>query len=494
MNGTCTYRLLCLTRNLTFDRSWDTVLRLDGEISKEKHAPELEEFTHALLHMAQPVRPLPEGRAVAIRQLGEEFSRVKWSLPANFDTVKFWPLGLTNSVHEPFPAQFDRILIISPFLTKAPTSRLTTSTEIEQSIILSRPESFESLGAKATEHLTERLVLASTAANPDEIDNDEVAPEEAVAELAPITLRGLHAKLYVIDHDDRSRVLTGSANATWPGFNRNVEFLVDLSGPREHVGVQATIGDRDKELGLRALVEPFTPQNDDPLDPSEPEQIQYELEKVSRALGGLRFTAQCSELDVNTWRLALRAEIAKTLPDLNDIRIRVRPITLPSHSEKSVTTADEHLQADFELSRIAVTPYFAFSLELEGHSSSFLINAELIDPPEGREADVLRTLLANPRDFIRLLLLLLGQIDDAMAISETGGDSQGATKWLTGISSNALLEPLVRAFARNPDRLLEIERLLRELEESSSDESVLPDGWTDIWTPIAEALESDERQ
>jgi hypothetical protein len=495
MTSECTYRLLCLTRNLTFDRSWDTVLRLDGEISEEKHAPELEEFAHHLLEMAEPVRPLPDERAAAIRQLGEEFSHLQWKLPGHFDAVRFWPLGITTTARNPVPEHYDRILIISPFLTREPISRLTTSPATEQSIVLSRPESFESLGSKATEHLTERLVLASTAANPDEIDDDdEVSTEEAVAESAPATLQGLHAKLYVMDHGDRSRVLTGSTNATWPGFKRNVEFLAELSGPKECVGVEATIGDRERELGLRALVEPFSPENDDPLEPSEAEQVQHVLEKASRALGGLRFTARCSELDENTWRLSLHAEITRAIPKLNEIRIRVRPITLRPDSEKSVTTADGGLRADFELTRAAVTPYFAFSLELEGQCSSFLINAELIDPPEGREADVLRNLLANPQDFIRLLLLLLGHIDDALATNGNGAENEAANKWLTGFGSDALLEPLVRAFARNPDRLLEIERLLRELEESSSGESVLPDGWAEIWSPIAEALESDDRR
>ena len=32
------YRLLCLSRNLTFDRSWDTMLVLDGELTKRKRA------------------------------------------------------------------------------------------------------------------------------------------------------------------------------------------------------------------------------------------------------------------------------------------------------------------------------------------------------------------------------------------------------------------------------------------------------------------------
>ncbi len=35
-NGPVKYRVLCLSRNLTFDRSWDTALALDGELTDRK--------------------------------------------------------------------------------------------------------------------------------------------------------------------------------------------------------------------------------------------------------------------------------------------------------------------------------------------------------------------------------------------------------------------------------------------------------------------------
>ena len=37
-SGHVTYRMLCLSRNLTFDRSWDTLLRLEGELKNRTNA------------------------------------------------------------------------------------------------------------------------------------------------------------------------------------------------------------------------------------------------------------------------------------------------------------------------------------------------------------------------------------------------------------------------------------------------------------------------
>jgi hypothetical protein len=466
-DGHCTYRLLCLSRNLTFDRSWDTVLRLDGDIGNEILAPELDYFAQSLLEMAEPVRPVPEYRAKSIRQLGKEFSRVQWRLPDNFDSIKFWPLGIPGKIGDPVPDHYERILIVSPFLTQEPIWQLTKPPEREQSIVLSRPESFESLGAIATNHLTERLVLASNAASPDEAEEGEdPSTDESVAESARGILQGLHAKLYVMDQGDRSRILTGSANATWPGFNRNVEFLVELSGLSEHVGVQATIGDQNDRLGLRALVEPFDPSNDEAQEPTEVEEAKFALDKAGRLLGRLRFIARCTEIDGDKWRLSLEGHSTRALmdgPDLNEIPIRVRPITLRPENEKPPAIVDERIAADFELTKSAITPFFAFSLTLGEQSSSFLITADLIDPPPDREADVLRNLLENPRDFVRLLLLLLGNIDDALATSGADNGTGLSRQWLTGFGSDALLEPLVRAFARDPQRLRDVQRLLEDL-------------------------------
>ena len=93
------YRLLVLSRNLTFDRSWDVALILDGELldRQRRSSPNrpLAEFFAALPAMAQAAgHDLPSGAAaIALSCSPTEVRRVEWSLPEAFDDIAFHPIG-----------------------------------------------------------------------------------------------------------------------------------------------------------------------------------------------------------------------------------------------------------------------------------------------------------------------------------------------------------------------------------------------------------------
>ena len=483
------YRLLCLSRNLTFDRSWDTVLRLEGKAGDEPSQPELARFANSLISMAEPTHPLTPERAEAIRALGHEFSCATWTPPDGFDEMRFWPLG-DDGVHRwPFEGRRDRMLVVSPFVTQGTLNRLTK--RHGGSILVSRPESLDKLGQQATKHLVERLVLSSDASSPADDQGGEDRTE-ATVESADHRLEGLHAKTYVADAGWRARVWTGSANATDAAFHGNVEFVVELRGRKERCGVHATIGDQADRLGLRKLVESYEPSQPQPVEPTEGECIEQHLDQARRALGGLRFTATCAAIGTDRWRLSLegvRTVTAITPATLQDITMTVRPVTLGAGSAVVPTLDASGLRASFDVSEPAVTPYFAISLTMGDADVAFLVAAELIDPPPGRAERVLSSLLSNRADLIRFLLLLLGNVEDGLAAADDGtdgGTGQGA--WLTALASQALLEPLVRAYARDPQRLRDIERVMAEIRRSPEGESILPDRWNEIWDPLAAAL------
>jgi hypothetical protein len=92
------YRLLVLSRNLTFDRSWDTALSLDGELleRQRRNSPNrpLAEFFAALPAMASAAgHALPTVANERIELLTSEVRRVEWSLPEAFDAIAFHPIG-----------------------------------------------------------------------------------------------------------------------------------------------------------------------------------------------------------------------------------------------------------------------------------------------------------------------------------------------------------------------------------------------------------------
>jgi hypothetical protein len=105
--GPVHYRLLVLSRNLTFDRTWDTALVLDGELTGRPSAANrpLSEFIAALPAMATAA-----GTEVTLEvqervdRLAAQVRRVAWDLPQGFDELDFHPLGLYSTFAVQMPA------------------------------------------------------------------------------------------------------------------------------------------------------------------------------------------------------------------------------------------------------------------------------------------------------------------------------------------------------------------------------------------------------
>lgn len=503
------YRLLCLSRNLTFDRAWDTVLRLDGEVQDGSNAgDEMARFVARLPDLA--VRPLAASRREVVQALADEVRGVVFRPPEGFDRLAFWPIGLGDDRNPLAEGRIDRLLVVSPFLTTGMVEML--GHRGHRNILVSRPEALDGVGGIALARYAETLTLNATAngapsESGDDVTEEEIAEaptDEAIAERPDIELRGLHAKLYVADAPYRGRVWTGSANATSAAFGGNVEFLVELEGRKAECGVDAFIGDPTAGMGLRKLLEPYRPANDAPKPPTEAEDLERRLDLVRRRLAGRGYTVRVAPSDGETF--SLRVEVTAGSGDqkrdwwaatLEDVTVRLRPLTLPAAYAttpdfKDCTAAAAFGTVTFE----RLTSFCVVDLELTGEreraDATFVVNAELVGAPEDRRQRTLVTLLENRKDLIRFLLLLLGQIgadDLSMAIDmETGEQTQGQGTWLFA-QWQALFEPMVRALAAEPTRLDEIDRLIKELDGTDAGRKILPPGWRDVWEPIWKARE-----
>lgn len=486
------FRLLCMSRNLTFDRSWDTILRLEGSLTDSVHHAELREFAMSLPRLADPVKPISDERRAAVLELADELERVQWEAPAGMTVERFWPIGHDEKASWPFTGRVDRLFVASPFVTLGALARLTS--RMRNSILLSRPETFDQLGGKATAHLRERLVLSADTQEPEL----EVEASDEADEAPPNLLEGLHAKLVVADIPYGGRVWTGSANLTDAAFGGNVEFMTELRGPKKVCGCDSIIADQSKRLGLRKLVEPYEPATPDGRGLTELEEAERRLDKARRAVGRMRFTATCRKDDAGKFELELTGVPQQNVPldpaSLEGLVTTVRPVTLGDATAFAIDVQPTGLTVRFGLSYEAITPFFAIRLrpvdEDEPLEASFLINADLVGAPEDRAENVMVALLKNRNDLIRFLLLLLGNIDGAMAAMASDGKSpwESAGSWRTGAGSDALLEPLIRAYSRDRTRLLEIRDVMEELAKTETGREILPDGWDAVWDPIQAAV------
>ena len=66
-----------------------------------------------------------------------------WELPAGFDGLTFWPMGIRGHRRWPLAGRVDRLLVVSPFLGQAALVRLGGSGDGH--LLVSRLESLQEL-------------------------------------------------------------------------------------------------------------------------------------------------------------------------------------------------------------------------------------------------------------------------------------------------------------------------------------------------------------
>lgn len=496
--GPVKYRFLCLSRNLTFDRSWDTVLRLDGELTKRKRTfrvnHPLADFIAALPALTLSPK-LPVARAECLRQLADEFRRVEFELPEGFREIRFWPLGIPGHKSWPFTGDIRRMLIVSPFIGSDALRKIGSGGKGH--VLVSRGESLDNLPDRSVLNGLDVRVMDDAAALEATEAEDAAETNGSGREAPDETLRGLHAKVYAADRGTSASVWLGSANATQAGLGGgNVEMLVELAGTYWHCGVDSILNGRVQGGdSFGALLRPYDVEAEPTLRDPDLERLEGDVEQLQLALARERFllSVEGPDDDANyTAELVSKSRDGPRTP--SGMKLSAWPITRnPAEAKSAVRASKDQVVARFEgLVATTLTPFVAFEIEAQRgsarHAVRFVLKVPMRGAPRGRHEDVLRSLLSDKRRILRYLLLILAETEGAAvlapeviaALTRGENESNGARAG-AGIP---LLEGLLRALERDDEKLEQIARLLADLGEDGESQAVLPDGFREVWEPI----------
>ena len=509
-SGAVRYRVLCLTRNLTFDRSWDTVLCLEGDLPNRTNAYSrnrpLADFVSALAKGELKPKNLGIQNKDRIDRIADEILKVDFETPEGFSEFKFWPIGIqkhqyrvedlfrahAGSSKTPF-ADFNQsahlpgreFFVVSPFVTNG----------FVQALIDNEVDS----------HLVSR---ADTLNNLDQGTLETLAPPEAerIWQLADhegdaaTPLSGLHAKLFLADDGWNAHIWTGSANATDAAFGRNIEFLVQLKAQKSRHGIGCLMapGRPKQRGGFRDLLSGYLPDPENPAVVDEEQQAkQRQLDYMTKDLAsGHHISATVATSADGQYQLAVRIALGGIVaikgqrPD-----IRVRPISLSdAFSQRGTQLQDGFMEVVFaELSLNQLTEFVVIDVELPGTElkSSAVTRISIRGMPERkvREDSALLSQLRTSDDLVRYLALLLA--DDsaslAYAIREQRRRSRKA-KHQVGASPVAIFETLLRGLAGNPQMLDELEGLFdQQTAIEGAADFLKSEAFLQIWKPFCQA-------
>lgn len=502
------YRFLCLSRNLTFDKSWDTVLYLEGTVLNRRNGlsrnKPLVDFVRSLPGLA--VREVGHAASDIVDQVAGEVARVRFEVPEGFSDYSFKPMGIPGYRRTVSLAARRRLLVLSPFLTEDILKPLATNGN--ENVFISRAESLDGISddtLAAIKSRTSVYAMDDRAQRPEETDLECQSPEGERADDVPgakdldsadADLSGLHAKMYIAEDGWDARILTGSANATTAAMGGgNVEFVVELLGKRAAFGIDRFMGAESDKNSFRNLLVPYARAST--VSESEESRIRKALDSVldsarqALAEADLSLQVVTAGPDLYSMEMSGTAESLCRLPE--GVLGTCFPITIGENAAKSLVPLKAGQSLVFPgVSLVSLTGFVAFKLtaSMNGRSmgTSFVLNLPVRGMPEGRDRQILRAIISDEGRFVRYLLFLLADVGDASLFGrvlamENGSDGDGAPLR----QDLPLLEELVRAFARSPERLARIGRLVDDLRESDEGRAVLPEGFERVWNALMAA-------
>lgn len=485
-SGSVLHRVLVMSRNLTFDKAWDVIVRLDEDPSADAvmDSQGILDLLESL--PGQAARDLSQRQRDLLDSLGRSLAQASLAVPPPFTTGKFVPL-IDGFRRLPFRNRYDSALAVSPFLTRDAITAFFKPTA-KRKVIVSRPAALNAQ-ASPLRGLREVYRVKDALLNAQEdldafatIGEDSDVASATDSTVAFPSMRGLHAKFYVQDHGQLATAWLGSANLTGGAFGANVEILVELTGPKSHVGVDVVINKRGRKDDLSWIVEPHELPEDDGAD-SDPEEGISEVEARVYDIASRAFKIVYSlgpEVDGGPWSAVLVVD-----PWLNAdaLVVTARPLSVLAARASEIVDGKV---AWGGLVEEEITPFVVVTVKADGSTRNLLVRADIEGDPPSRRKSVIAQSIKSPEDFLRYLAALLGLVSGS---GPGGGEGEGGFfgAWVADMRVDRILEDLLTTASRNPTRLESLDQTLTALRADERFGDVVPQSFSELWDAVYDA-------
>ena len=480
-NGASLLRVAVLSRNLTFDRSWDIALATEASPRPRQRSAgsrPLAEFVRRLPELcAEPPNPSVLRK---VQALADEVSRTRFPAPDGFfdDPVAFHVLGMgrgraTGKPWQPMSGGYD-VLAVAPFIGSTALNTVAGMGVGERTLVSTR-EQLDRLPGNALAEWS-RVCMLSDAALDEAEDEDAGRPS------------GLHAKFIAVEQGWDVTWFVGSANLTYSAFTgRNVEIMAALSARKGRRGGNSGYGiGRFLESGFETLCTPYQ-RGETETETPEVEAALERLEAARDALLDAHLKVFCSPSGEN-WTWSLEGSVA--LPN-SDVEIKAWPISL---GEEQALLLKFPLTWTLPIQWLTRLVAFRLHVPVPGVDDIGLtLSLPVEGMPEDRIHHVLRSLIGDSTRFMAFIRALLGGLDGMVEWARSGDANGDAASWAAVPGEETLLEGLVRAASRDPGRLEPVRRLIEDFRKTEEGRRIVPDDFLELWSAVEEALREEGR-
>ncbi len=459
------YRVLVLSRNLTYDRSWDLAITLEGRMgatSRSANRPLIEFLAHL-----NTIRPFS-----GFHRFTRDLAKVTFEVPEGFKRLAFHPAGIDDHRESPIISiNADEALCISPFVDDETVTKMRERVRgnfwlfgRKREMAMLNPETVEGCNAYCISDLVvEGESLADVdGSNEERLDQD------------------LHAKLFVFQQEDTCRWFVGSANATSAARARNIEFMVELIGSDRRVTLEKAVKDL---LGEDLNVfEKFLPESAGQPDSNAKlraalRRLEYELAQAPLR-GSLSRAANQTNYDL-TISLDLRE-----LHEANGLKLAVGPLNFTKQVPAEIGKLNRLGFGNIRETEISRFVIFAIN-NGEEPLRSFVLRYEVDGIPATRNDAIFKSIVSNSDQFFEYLRFLLADEIFKDDLFSPPPDRKKPSKGDDGFLWHAhlpIFESIVEAVSRNPVKLRAVDDVIQRLKTTApAEEALVPPEFLDFW-------------
>ena len=463
------YKLIVMTRNLTYDKSWDLAASLDGELTnKIQSKGEESDWITFFLSLLENDESFS-----AKDTFDKELPKIKWTIDYGKN-----PKLLPGSKNFGDPIELrgmKKLLVVSPFIKDAALNWISKDIdEADHKFLFSRAEELNAIGEEKLEG------WKCYSINPNVVDGAERIDDG-------IEQHNLHAKLIVSENSTEADWHLGSANATNAALGstkeqlpRNTEFMLRFTDKIAKIGINSLMKDligKDEGNGLFV-----SHQFEDLID--EGEDTSGDMRGIVYKLITAQWDLEATLMeDTDTYNVVLHVSSEEISEMIQNENIHIK-VSMLSDKGNILDLAPEMCWDHIKLLNISSFFYITVSANdmSEDNTETFIMKVKkmTIEGGDTRHQSIIREMLSSEDkilNYIRMLLNPDANKNDWLSQDrDRNGHSSSEINPLD--ADSPMFEQLMLTASRHKEALYRIEKLVDTLKENDVN---IPEKFENLW-------------
>ena len=473
-NGEKKYRFIVMSRNMTFDHSWDVACALDGYQTdgEDVNVQPVIAFLDFLKSKLNKNLSNYDRQYNELNYFINTLSSIHFDVDERFSTCDILPLGIGagsyNMLLDPlFTDNYNELVVVSPFLSGGiiidwnnPRRKRVGP---KHTLITRRSELSKLQGGKASNF--DVYVMKDSIVDGESIES-EGTEENSDAETRD---QDIHAKIYIKRRNNDVDFYIGSMNASYAAVHSNVEMMLRLHTKKSIYDGEKFLNDimgEDRE-GKKNPFERACLDNLNKEEASDRDDAEQMIKRVCRCKMSASVIAKEDGYDLHV--------LAEINNDINGVTIR------PLRRNQVCDLLPE--VCFYSLSVLELSEFYAVTATVKDCTLERIIMIPTSGIPEERDAAIIRSVIKDKKSFIQYVAFILGE-DYVQSFLENKNAYGLNGEWGQNDAIPAVYEKMLKTSVSDPDRLKEIDYIIRAIDK----DDIVPAEFREMYDVFCETL------